>query len=171
MQPVFGCRKTIASAEPISGAENTSILLGGPTKKIESDCIVFFSSQRTSDVLPSVFPDSTAMRHDDILHHDEVMRLLAKPQACFQRFGLHHCSFSNLRHGTQVQSLREEKQMTQQSSNVRRNHCVRLLCNENCQTIVRTDCNGLDRCVVYKLHPDSPIPQELQMVSEPEVEP
>ena len=25
------------------------------------------------------------MGHDDILHHDEVMRLLAKAQACFQR--------------------------------------------------------------------------------------
>ena len=36
--------------------------------------------------------------------------------------------------------------------------------------IVKLLCE-LDRCVVYKLHPDSPIPQELQMVSEPEVEP
>ena len=65
----------------------------------------------------------------DILNHNEVVRLLAEFQAFPECFGVHHRGFGDLSHCAQVQSLREEKEMRQQSSNVWRDHRMRLLGN------------------------------------------
>ena len=71
------------------------------------------TSQRSSDILPTVLSDPTPVRNDDIFDDDEVVWLLTEAQARLEGFGLHHRRLCNLGHRAQVKSLGKQEQVAQ----------------------------------------------------------